>query len=74
MIDNNFKFGMAVLLAVVGLLFATVVAGMAIRAYMDCRFIKAGYTRKMLPGCYHPQWVKEPPCGRRGTDYKENGR
>lgn len=59
MIDNNFKFGMTVLLMVLGLLFAMIVACVAICAYRDCQFIKAGYTRKVLPGSYHPQWVKE---------------
>lgn len=59
MIDSNFKFGMAVLLMVLGLLFAMIVACMAIHAYRDCQFIKAGYTRKVLPGSYNPQWVKE---------------
>ena len=62
MIDNNFKFGMAVLLVVMGILFATIVACMAIHAYRDCQFIKAGYTRRVLPGCYSPQWVKDQPC------------
>lgn len=59
MIDNNFKFGMAVLLMVMGLLFATIVASVAICAHRDCQFIKAGYTRKVLPGSSCPQWVKE---------------
>lgn len=59
MIDNNFKFGMIALTTVLGLLFAMIVACMAICAYWDGQFIKAGYTRKVLPGSYSPQWVKE---------------
>lgn len=74
MIDNNFKLGMTVLLTVIGLLFATIVAGMAIHAYRDCRFIKAGYTRKMLPGSHTPQWVKEQACGLCAPDDREIGR
>ena len=72
MIDNNFKFGMSVLLAGIGLLFTTIVAGMAIHAYRDCQFIKAGYTRKVLPGSYCPQWVKEQPCERHNSSDKED--
>ena len=58
MIDGTTKFGMF-LLAGIGLMFATIVASMAINAYRDCQFIKAGYTRKVLPGHHCPQWVKE---------------
>lgn len=72
MIDDNFKFGMAVLLTVIGLLFATIIAGMAIHAYRDCLFIKAGYTRKVLPGCHCPQWVKEQSCERYNSSNKED--
>lgn len=61
MTDNISKVGMAVLLMAMGLMFATIVACMAISTYRDCQFIKAGYTRKVLPGSYDPQWVKERP-------------
>lgn len=63
MIDNDFKFGMAILLVVVGLLCAMAVTCVAVDAYRDCRFIKAGYTYKALPGMSYPYWVKEPSCG-----------
>lgn len=72
MIDNNFKFGMAVLLIVIGLLFAMIVACTAICAYRDCQFIKAGYTRKVLPGDRSPQWVKDQSCERYNSSNKED--
>lgn len=71
MIDSTTKFGIFVL-AVLGLMFATIIAGMAIHAYRDCQFIKAGYTRKVLPGSYQPQWVKEQPFERYNSSDKEN--
>lgn len=71
MVDNNFKFGMAVLLKVLGLLFAMLVACVAICAYRDCQFIKAGYTRKVLPGNCSPQWVKDQSCERYDSHGKE---
>lgn len=74
MIDNDFKFGMAVLLAFICLMFATIVACTAICVYKDCQFIKAGYTKKMLPGSHSPQWVREQPCELCGTEDKENDR
>ena len=64
MIDSDFKLGLAALLVFAGLLCATVVACVAIDAYRDCRFIKAGYTYKTLPGASYPHWVKEPSCER----------
>lgn len=72
MIDNDFKFGMAVLLAVICSMFATIVVGMAINAYRDCQFIKAGYTRDVLPGSYSPQWIKKQPCERYDSPNKED--
>ena len=45
----------AVLLAIVAL----VLGGMGIDAYRDCQYIKAGYTRKMLPGHSWPEWVND---------------
>lgn len=72
MIDNNFKFGMAVLLKVLGLLFATIVACVAICTYRDYQFIKAGYTRRVLPGNCCPQWVKDQPCERYNSSNKED--
>lgn len=71
MIDN-FKFGMVTFLIVIGLIFATIVACVAIDAYRDCQFIKAGYVRKTLPGYGYPQWVKEQPCGPRGVGNQED--
>lgn len=59
MIDSNFKCGLTAILVATGLLCATVVACVAIDAYRDCRFIKAGYTYKTLPGTSYPRWVKE---------------
>lgn len=70
MIDNV-KFGVAVLLAL-GLMFAAVVASLAINAYRDCQFIKAGYTREVLPGSRIPQWVKRQPCERYDLSNKED--
>lgn len=72
MIDNDLKLGLAALMAGVGLLFTMIVTLVAIDAYRDCQYIKAGYTHKMLPGACRPQWVKEPPCGLCGADSKEN--
>lgn len=41
-------------------LIATVtITGIAIDAYRDCQYIKAGYTRKMLPGHSWPEWVND---------------
>lgn len=45
-------------LGIVGLVLSTIVAGMAIYAYRDCRYIEAGYTRQVLPGHSWPEWVK----------------
>jgi len=46
----------AVLLAIV----AIVLGCVGIDAYRDCQYIKAGYSRQMLPGYDWPAWVKEP--------------
>lgn len=45
----------AILLAVV----AIVLGCVGIETYRDCRYIEAGYTRRMMPGYSWPQWVKE---------------
>lgn len=74
MTDSDFKCVLVVLLAGLGILCATIVVCMAIGTYMDCQYIKAGYTHKMLPGEHHPQWVKELSCGPCGAGNKGDGR
>lgn len=60
MSDNAFWCTMV--LGIIGLVISAIVAGMAIDAYRDCQYIKAGYTRKTLQGHDWPQWVKEEPA------------
>lgn len=72
MIDSDFKLMLAASLIAMGLLCATVVACMAIDAYRDGWFIKAGYTHKMMPGASYPYWVKEPSCERYDLLNKED--
>lgn len=64
MSDNAFWCTMV--LGIIGLVLSAIVAGMAIDAYRDCRYIEAGYTRKTLQGHDWPQWVKGSPddCNR----------
>ena len=69
---NDFKVWLGAILVGVGLMCATVFACRALDVYRDCQYIKAGYTHKTLPGGYRPQWVKEPSCGLRDTDNKED--
>lgn len=42
------------------------VTAIIVDGYRDCQYIKAGYTRKTLPGYSYPKWVKESPddCNR----------
>ena len=55
-------FWCTIILGVLGLGASAIVACMAIDAYRDCRYIKAGYTKQVLPGHNWPVWVrKEDP-------------
>ena len=44
---------------VVAMIAAISVTAIVVDGYRDCQYIKAGYTKKMLPGCACPAWVKE---------------
>lgn len=61
---SNNVFWCSLVLGILGLLASAIMAGMAIDAYRDCRFIEAGYTRQMLPGHSWPEWVKAEPASR----------
>ena len=55
-------FWCTLILGVLSLLVFAIVAGLAIDAYRDCQYIKAGYTKQVLPGHSWPVWVrKEDP-------------
>ena len=49
---------------VVAMIAAISVTAIVVDGYRDCQYIKAGYTRKTLPGCCYPKWVKESPDDR----------
>ena len=49
---------------VVFMIMAISITAIVVDGYRDCQYIKAGYTRKTLPGCCYPKWVKESPDDR----------
>jgi len=61
----NSNTGLVVIVGlVVAMITAISVTAIVVDGYRDCQYIKAGYTRKTLPGCCYPKWVKESPDDR----------
>lgn len=59
---SNNAFWCTLILGILGLVVSAIIAGVAIDAYRDCRYIEAGYTKQVLPGYSWPVWArKEDP-------------
>lgn len=55
---SNNVFWCVIVTSLMTLIATVTITGIAIDAYRDCQYIKAGYTRAVLPGHSWPEWVK----------------
>lgn len=61
---SNNAFWCTILGSVLTFVLLLAVSLMALDVYRDCQYMKAGYTRQMLPGHSWPEWVKAEPAPR----------